>query len=506
MTAFTLTAGIDNFLGGSGADTFSGPGGGSDTLNGAGGTDTFTIDDNQIGTIDGGAGTDTVVETQNEINANLAFAGVEKLSLASGISNLFANVSQLGAFSSIAVNPAFTDFYFFLQGAGGVLSFATRFVTSTLLHVEASLTTSGVTITGTAHDDDFLGSGFVDTFRGGAGSDTIFGGAGNDVLDGEAGADTLRGGADNDTYYVDNAGDVVDESYGGGSGIDVVRSSNISVNLSDAVHYMGNVENVILGGAGNLSATGNGLKNSLTGNTGNNALNGGADDDILNGGAGADTMTGGTGNDTFYVDDAADKVVEAVGGGTDVVLTSVSYKLSAAAEVETLRTTNAAGVGAIDLTGSDYDNTIQGNAGNNVLDGKDGADKIYGYDGADTLAGGLGNDMLTGGLGNDKFLFGTTLSINNIDRINDFANLVGNDDTIALDDAIFTGVTGAGLVAGGFVANTTGLAGDADDRIIYQMNTGKLFYDADGLGGDEGTQFALVIGHPTLTASDFLVV
>ena len=47
------------------------------------------------------------------------------------------------------------------------------------------------------------------------------------------------------------------------------------------------------------------------------------------GGAAADTMVGGTGNDTYYVDDAADQVIEKAGGGIDRIYASTSYTLVA---------------------------------------------------------------------------------------------------------------------------------------------------------------------------------
>src|SRR6185312_4261994 len=64
----------------------------------------------------------------------------------------------------------------------------------------------------------------------------LTGNAGNNVINGGLGADNMRGLAGNDTYYVDNAGDVVDESAAGSAGTDWVASTR-SVNLSDAAHF-----------------------------------------------------------------------------------------------------------------------------------------------------------------------------------------------------------------------------------------------------------------------------
>ena len=47
-------------------------------------------------------------------------------------------------------------------------------------------------------------------------------------------------------------------------------------------------------------------------------------------------MTGGSGNDIYYVDNAGDQVIEAVGGGSDNVYASVDYTLAAGQEVEAL--------------------------------------------------------------------------------------------------------------------------------------------------------------------------
>jgi Ca2+-binding RTX toxin-like protein len=70
-------------------------------------------------------------------------------------------------------------------------------------------------------------------------------------------------------------------------------------------------------------------------------LNGEDGNDVLNGGLGADTLNGGAGNDTFVVDNLGDTVIEAAGGGVDLVQTSLaSYVLGN--EVENLTYTGSA--------------------------------------------------------------------------------------------------------------------------------------------------------------------
>ena len=133
----------------------------------------------------------------------------------------------------------------------------------------------------------------------------------------------MMGGAGNDIYVVDAAGDVVTEL--AGEGTDLVQSS-VSYTLS------ADVENLTLTGTAAINATGNALNNTLTGNTGAN---------ILDGGAGDDTMIGGTGNDTYVVGSVGDVVTEtSTTGGTDTVLSSISYALGTNLENLTLTGTD----------------------------------------------------------------------------------------------------------------------------------------------------------------------
>jgi Ca2+-binding RTX toxin-like protein len=131
-------------------------------------------------------------------------------------------------------------------------------------------------------------------------ANTLYGNTGNNLLNGAGGADTMIGGAGNDTYFVDNAGDLVFEN--ANEGTDAVFAS---VNYA----LTGNVETLVLQGAGNLSGTGNALNNSIFGNSGDNTLNGGA---------GADALTGNAGNDTFVFHAGqanGDVVVDFAGNG-----------------------------------------------------------------------------------------------------------------------------------------------------------------------------------------------
>ena len=117
------------------------------------------------------------------------------------------------------------------------------------------------------------------------------------------------------------------------------------------------------------------------------------------------------------------------------------------------------------------------------------------------LDGKGGADLLTGLGGADSFAFTTALGAGNIDTIGDFSVA---DDTIRLENAVFTGLAAGALAAGAF--NTGAAASQADDRIVYNSATGALLFDADGAGGAAAVQFATLSGGLALTSADFLVV
>ena len=126
---------------------------------------------------------------------------------------------------------------------------------------------------------------------------------------------------------------------------------------------------------------------------------------------------------------------------------------------------------------------------------------MRGNNGTNAINGGDGDDILTGRGGADAFVFDTALNAaNNVDEITDF-NVT--DDTIQLQNAVFTGLAGGTLGANQFVIGAA--AQDADDRIVYDNNSGALFFDVMGRRRCRGPVRPLNTAL-ALTNVDFLVV
>jgi Ca2+-binding RTX toxin-like protein len=282
-----------------------------------------------------------------------------------GAGDRYVFTNEYGIFGGVAGHNTITD------TNGGIDSLNASAVTSNSiinLAPGSVSTIAGRSLTiavGTEIENAYGGLG-NDTITGNALANRILGGRGNDLLNGLEGADTLIGGAGNDIYVVDNAGDVVDETFAGSSGIDTVRSF---VNWTLGA----NVERLELQGVGNLNGTGNTLNNTLVGNSGNN---------LLNGGVGNDYMVGGAGDDNFIVQSLGDSTIENAGGGTDTVFAHINWTLGA--NIERLDLEGSATNG----TGNSLNNTLVGNSLNNLLNGLGG------------------NDYMRGGAGNDIFVVG----------------------------------------------------------------------------------------------------
>ncbi len=481
---FTGNGDADTLLGSANDDVLNGRGG-SDTMRGRAGNDTYIVDSIADQVIEAvGEGTDTVQTavsfTLGDNVENLTMLGTGNIN---GIGNGLANVITGNSGNNILDGAGGADT---LNGGLGDDTYAlgdgddtvtdtggTDTITSTITRSLAAL--------GSIERLTLLGAGNINA-TGNDLANLLTGNSGNNVLNGRAGADTMTGLAGNDTYVVDSLSDVVVETVGNGT--DTVQTA-VNWTLGD------NFENLTLLGAGNLNGTGNGLANIMTGNTGNN---------ILNGRGGADTMTGLAGNDTYIVDSIADVVTEAVGQGTDTVQAAVNWTLGNNFENLTLL-----GTGNINGVGNALNNVLTGNTGNNILNGAGGDDTIIGGAGADRLFGNVGNDTLTGGTGADTFVFHSTPNAaTNVDEITDFSVA---DDTISLENSVFTTIGAVGvLAAGAFVRNTTGLAQDASDRIIYETDTGNLFYDSNGNAAGGSVLIAVLDPGLLMTNLDLTVI
>ena len=229
----------------------------------------------------------------------------------------------------------------------------------------------------------------------------------------------------------------------------------------------------------------------LDGRDGTDKLHGGAGNDTLNGGLGGDTMLGGAGNDIYIVDASGDRVFETTtttsginAGGTDTVQSAVNFNMGSQIGTSFIERLTLTGAAHINGTGNGLANVLTGNAGNNVLNG------------------GLGLDTMLGGAGNDVFVFSSALTLGNVDKINDFGVA---DDGFMLDDAVFAGLATGMLAASAFAVNLTGLAINVLHRIVYETDSGRIYFDADGNGGTASVHFATVAAGLGLTNADFFV-
>jgi Ca2+-binding RTX toxin-like protein len=159
-----------------------------------------------------------------------------------------------------------------------------------------------------------------------------------------------------------------------------------------------------------------------------------------------------------------------------------------------------------DLSGGAGRDRLNGGAGDDFLIGGSGVDVLIGGTGRDAIYGGSGADVLIGGRGQDSFKFDTKPGASNIDQIKDFSV---TSDLIGLSYDIFSTLSydpfagGNTITADEFHIGTA--AHDASDRIIYNLWTGVVSYDADGVGGATAIAFAVVGKNLNLTHDNFFL-
>ena len=288
-----------------------------------------------------------------------------------------------------------------------------------------------------------IGTPFNDILTGRAGNENIQGLDGSDQLYGGGGNDTLDGGLGFDTLI-------------GGDGNDTLIASAPTANYTTFYYVVGYGQYQYY--------------SSYTDLTSINA-------DSLAGGAGDDTYILSAGTITDYRLDNfySSHVTEGANAGIDTILADFHVNLGNFANIENV---TLQGVNNISASGNDLDNVIIGNDGNNYI------------------TAGVGNDTLTGGAGSD--VFGLAISQASIDTIADF---VSGIDLLQLPS--FSGFpNGLPLQPTAFVSGAGITNGDGTAQIIYDTDTGYLYYE-DGLNADAAVHIATLIGVPTLSASDF---
>jgi Ca2+-binding RTX toxin-like protein len=230
-------------------------------------------------------------------------------------------------------------------------------------------------------------------------------------------------------------------------------------------------------------------------------------DDALFGTASGDRILGGIGNDRFYGRDGIDRIYGE--DGNDRFYGEVGNDaLFGGNGNDSL----GGGSGNDTLKGEDGNDSLDGSSGNDSLIGGSGNDRLYGNIGDDTLSGGSGNDRLDGqsgadiihsGSGQDAFVYNALPnSATDVDTIRDFSVA---EDTLWLNNRTFTGLGGNGhLKSSAFWTGTE--AHDATDRVIYDRNSGVLYYDQDGTGATEQVVVAKLSTGLRMTDLDILVI
>ncbi|MCR6500153.1 calcium-binding protein [Shinella sp. CPCC 101442] len=381
-------------------------------------------------------------------------------------------------------------------GAGGDrASYATATV-----GVVASLVSPAAN-TGDAAGDTFIsienltGSNFNDRLTGTNGANNIVGAIGNDAIFGLGGNDSLFGQDGNDNLIGGAGADILDGGAGGDRASYATATVGVVASLVSPAANTGDAAGDTFISIENL--TGSNFNDTLTGTNSANSIIGATGNDTIFGLGGNDSLFGQDGNDTLIGGAGADAL--SGGNGSD----RASYQTATAGVVASL-TTPASNTG--DAAGDTYSSieNLTGSAFNDTLTGNSSGNILIGGSGNDTLNGRAGNDTLTGGGGNDTFLFNTALGATNVDTITDFSFV---NDTIRLENAIFNAIVGVGVLsAAQFVANVSGTASDSSDRIIYETDTGKLFYDTNGNAAGGSVQFAKLDPGLGINNTDFFII
>ena len=457
-------SGADMLLGGIGNDRLYGEGE-SDSLDGGSADDTINTGDDML---DGGAGDDCLMG-QDGNDSLYGQAGADSL-----YGNDGADCVQGGDGNDYIWGGSGNDT---LDGGSGVDSLASG---SDKVYGEDG----DDLLYGRDGNDTLYGGWSVDIVNtgndvldGGAGDDCLMGQDGNDSLYGQAGADSVyggdgadwaQGGSGNDCIFGGAGDDWVSYEYVSGQGVRVnlITGSGSTWNSSETDTLV-DIENV-RGTDYADSLTGNGVANSLVGLGNNDTLCGMDGDDTLQGGAGNDSLDGGAGVDRL---DYSYRNAPSFTSGITVHLDTGTATASDETDTIVLGT-------AENVTGSDFDDSLFGDAKANVLNGGSGNDLMNGGAGNDTLAGGAGTDTLSGDADMDVADFGDRSGV----TIHIGAYVSGDEDNVQETVERLVGSPGNDTVSGdlhnnyidGGAGNDSLLGGEGDDTLVGGEGTDTL--------------------------------
>lgn len=478
--------------------------------------------------VEGYNAVDTLEFTQSGVFDTVAFSGIERIELASGV-NITLSAEQLldngetvgneflnagthiygvagGPAESVTVELEYADVTFepaaTIVGATPVTYSASElqfddFTVAELFHnvdmvydASEGLAGSYVRIDGANESagasETVEGSEGVDNATMRLGDDTYYGNGGNDLLIGHGGADYLDGGEGDDVFVIGSFG----------SGVQGTTSK-----ADD-----GNAEWIATG----------------------------AKHDVIVGGLGTDTLRITTGigantaaNGTVVLNDANFQSMEVVQVGGTVGRLNV--------EDAALQLLNDHYYHRANSSVANLSDTLGNNGGtiNNVVvdasglttnglrfEGNANQQTFIGTSQDDTFVGNSGNDVLTGNAGADTFVFGnvheqvvtgvatevqsyvdTAFSLTGVDTITDFLSGV---DKIQLNLDQYASL--AGFSVANLVSGAGAVAMDADDYLLFNSTSNTLSYDEDGSGAGAAVNIATLTGVTTFTAGDVVVV
>jgi VCBS repeat-containing protein len=245
---------------------------------------------------------------------------------------------------------------------------------------------------------------------------TISGVDTNDVLYDSAVDDTLAGGIGDDVYYASNTGDLVTEA--AGAGFDTVAAFvNYTLPASNTVEVL----NMI--GAGLTGEGSDGAETFISS-------------------SGPNTLRGFGGNDTYYVNSAADMVIEEAGDGIDTVEATVDYTMPANAEGLYMLGSGLTGRGTANA------DSLLSSGGPNTLEGLDGDDLYYVNNASDRVI-----EEADGGF--DSVM--TSVSY----------TLPDNVEALYVNGSALTGTGNSGANTLVTVGANTLIGGDGDDTFVF---------------------------------------